>query len=309
MDTAEIKTMSCRVAETAFSLALPESDPLWPELEKAYGPFETDRASDPEGCGPEQPLMQVRLRPSLPFCKDRPVYLEQERKHGFPALNVYDAGSGALWVEILPPDGSEAEALMLLREDCPEVDVCVRGDAWKRLHGLTCAVMMAFAMKTARSGMLLLHATAVLHAGRAFVFLGPSRTGKSTHARLWLRHVPDTLLLNDDHPVLRIGPDGKAIIYGSPWSGYHPCYKNLWAPAGGFIRLKQAQKNSIRPLSGLEAYASLYPSSSGMSWIRAFSDAKSRTVEQAVRSCGNWELSCLPDAEAALLCRDQACGG
>lgn len=65
------------------------------------------------------------------------------------------------------------------------------------------------------------------------------------HSRLWLEHIPDSDLLNDDNPIVRFYPTGEVIVYGSPWSGKTPCYRNEAVPVGAFVRLKQAtQSNS-----------------------------------------------------------------
>ena len=48
------------------------------------------------------------------------------------------------------------------------------------------AMMIAFALATAEMDTLLFHASVVCRGGKAYMFLGPSGTGKSTHTRLWL---------------------------------------------------------------------------------------------------------------------------
>ena len=48
------------------------------------------------------------------------------------------------------------------------------------------------------------------------MFLGKSGTGKSTHARMWLKYIQGTDLVNDDNPVVRVANDGTAVVYGSP---------------------------------------------------------------------------------------------
>ena len=95
------------------------------------------------------------------------------------------------------------------------------------------------------------------------MFLGPSGTGKSTHARLWLQYIDGTELVNDDNPVVRIYQDGAATVFGSPWSGKTPCYRNVRYPLGGIVMLSQAPYNKIHRLGGLQAYIALVPSISG----------------------------------------------
>ncbi len=83
------------------------------------------------------------------------------------------------------------------------------------------------------------------------MFLGPSGTGKSTHASLWLENVEGTELVNDDNPVVRILDDGSIKVYGSPWSGKTPCYLNVNYPLGGIVNLIQASHNKISRLGGI----------------------------------------------------------
>src|SRR5690606_24548491 len=87
-------------------------------------------------------------------------------------------------------------------------------------------IMVAYGQRCLLYRAILIHASVVSCAGKAYAFLGKSGTGKSTHSRLWLRHIAGTELLNDDNPAIRIEPDGRVFVYGTPWSGKTPCYKN-----------------------------------------------------------------------------------
>ena len=127
------------------------------------------------------------------------------------------------------------------------------------------ALMILFALSTADKGVALFHSSTVSFGDKAYMFLGVSGTGKSTHTGNWLKYIPGTDLMNDDNPVVRF-IDGQAIVFGSPWSGKTPCYRNVEAPIGAFVQLKQAPENKIRRQSVIEAFASLLPSCSVMKW-------------------------------------------
>ena len=75
--------------------------------------------------------------------------------------------------------------------------------------------MLMYALATAGNDTLLLHAVVLSCEGKGYLFLGPSKTGKSTHARMWLLNVEGTKLVNDDFPVVRDG-----VVNGSPWGGF-----------------------------------------------------------------------------------------
>lgn len=166
------------------------------------------------------------------------------------------------------------------------------------------ALMVLYALRTASLGTVLFHAAVIGNGGRGYLFLGRSGTGKSTHARLWLKHVPGSELVNDDNPVVRIGADGTARVYGSPWSGKTPCYKNMDLPVGGFVQLAQAPYNKIQRLKGIGAYAVLVPSISGKRWDRAIADGLHETENALASGVPVWMLECLPDEEAARLCSE-----
>jgi len=162
------------------------------------------------------------------------------------------------------------------------------------------AMMLMFAYNTAQFDSLMIHASVSVKDGKGYVFLGKSGTGKSTHSRLWIENIPEVWLLNDDNPVIRV-VDGVATVYGTPWSGKTPCYKNESVPIQAIVRLEQAPENAIRKLNVIEAYAALMPSCSSMKWDREWADAEHRTLEKVIGSVGCWHLRCLPDAAAAKL--------
>ena len=164
------------------------------------------------------------------------------------------------------------------------------------------SLMLLFTIYTTLRGTLMIHSSVTVCEGKGYAFLGKSGTGKSTHSSLWLKYIPGTWLLNDDNPVVRVLEDGSVRIYGSPWSGKTPCYKNESVPLGGIVRLAQAPYNEIRRLVGLSAYAAFLPSCSSIKWKRSLEDALYKTVENVVSSVGVWDLDCLPDEAAARLC-------
>ena len=136
--------------------------------------------------------------------------------------------------------------------------------------------------------------------GKAYCFLGKSGTGKSTHSGLWLEHIADTDLLNDDNPAIRV-MEGVVYVYGTPWSGKTPCYRNLRMLAGGFLRLEQAPENSIRCESKLQGFASIISSCSSMIWDKPSYHAICDTVSMVAERVPVFYLRNLPNRDAALL--------
>ena len=145
------------------------------------------------------------------------------------------------------------------------------------------------------------HTSVIVCHDEAIMFLGESGTGKSTHTRLWRENIEGATLLNDDSPFVGIR-DGRAVAYGSPWSGKTPCYKNECLPLGGIVRLSQAPYNKINRLMPLMAYTAFMPSCSCMRWEPSATDALHKSVEKVITAVRCWHLECLPDEEAARVC-------
>ena len=164
------------------------------------------------------------------------------------------------------------------------------------------ALMILFALSTANQGVALFHSSTVSFGDKAYMFLGVSGTGKSTHSSLWLKYIEGTELLNDDNPVVRVFDDGDAVVYGSPWSGKTPCYRNLSYPLGGIVLLSQAPYNKIHRLEGIRAYVALVPSISGKRWETSIADGLHDTENKLAKNIPVWHLECLPDEAAAQLC-------
>lgn len=164
------------------------------------------------------------------------------------------------------------------------------------------ALMILYALSTAELGVALFHSSTVSFGDKAYMFLGVSGTGKSTHSSLWLKYIEGTELLNDDNPVVRVSDNGNATVYGSPWSGKTPCYRNLSYPLGGIVLLSQAPYNKIHRLQGIHAYVALVPSISGKRWDKRIADGLHNTENALAMNVPTWHLECLPDEAAAQLC-------
>lgn len=162
--------------------------------------------------------------------------------------------------------------------------------------------MMGFAQSSVAHQTTLIHASVTMKDSKGYAFLGTSGTGKSTHSQLWLKHIEGTELLNDDNPAVRILPDGSVRVFGTPWSGKTPCYKNKEAELAAFVLLKQAPANKFSFLKGIQAYMVLLSSCSSLKWNTDYYNALGKTIEQLANRIPVGFLECLPDEDAARLC-------
>lgn len=181
-----------------------------------------------------------------------------------------------------------------------EISVC-SGTLAQSSFGLNNAMMMAYAFATADRLTMLMHSSVIRWDGKGYMMTAPSGTGKSTHTRLWYDNIPGCDLMNDDNPVVRI-VDGTPMVYGSPWSGKTPCYRNISAPVGAIVRIQQRPHNEIRRVSTLEAFGILLSATSSMKWDKRVYTGICDGISALIGGCGIFELGCLPDADAAVLC-------
>lgn len=97
-------------------------------------------------------------------------------------------------------------------------------------------------------GGFMLHSSAVVMDGEAYLFSAPSGTGKSTHTALWLKHFGGRAqILNDDKPAVMV-ENGSVTACGTPWSGKSDLNLNLRVPLRGICILERSQNNFIEPL-------------------------------------------------------------
>ena len=219
---------------------------------------------------------------------------------GAADFGVYRLEDGAYQMLISPPGGAYC-ALLQASADFTEGVLATRGEESLRTFAVNNALMLMYAFASAEMGTLLVHASVVKKSEKGFLFLGKSGTGKSTHSSLWVKHIVGSELLNDDNPVVRIDENG-ATVYGSPWSGKTPCYKNDSARVGAFVQIKQEPENHISRNRPLQAFALLLPAMSTMKWDKRVYDGVYNSVNGLVNSVPVYTLGCRPDQEAAEVC-------
>ncbi|MCL7988424.1 hypothetical protein M8998_10780 [Sphingobacterium sp. lm-10] len=166
-------------------------------------------------------------------------------------------------------------------------------------------LMVTFAQSALLHKTILIHASVIERNSEGYAFLGKSGTGKSTHSNLWKKHIPGSKLLNDDNPAVKIEEDGSVRIYGTPWSGKTPCYRNVSVDLRALVRLKQAPHNTMNWKSGQFAFITLLPSCSALRWNQHLFASMADLVQDIVSKVPIGELECLPEEEAAQLCASE----
>ena len=279
-----MKELYYKVAEHVFVLKTDEHDNLPGDL-RQYEPFLTERT--------DEVTFSVEVVDELPVTAFHEELRQEDEGQAIVAGHL-DGGEAyfEFWL------GKKQCSTMVADKDYRQAQVCVK-ENWS--FGVNNAMMVMYALATANSQTALFHSSVVSYQGKAYMFLGHSGTGKSTHSGLWLKYIEGTELVNDDNPVVRI-MDGVARVYGSPWSGKTPCYRNVVYPVGGIVKLDQAPYNEIQRQKGIMAYAAIVPSISGKRWDKQLAEGLHETENLLAQMVPVWHLDCLPDEAAARLC-------
>ncbi len=229
-----------------------------------------------------------------------------QREH----IRDFDTGNGITVVDRLENGGYQYIirnvegndcCLLSTNENFTDFRCALNGNYNMRCFGLNNALMLAFAVAGSQRQCLLVHASLVRQDGYGYAFVAKSGTGKSTQVSMWLRHLPNCDLMNDDNPIVRI-IDGKPYIYGSPWSGKTPCYRRAKAPLGAITSIVRANCNSVEKLGAIQAFATILPSCSTMKWDKLIYGKTCDTIANLVETTGIYALHCLPNPESAILC-------
>ena len=280
------------VAGHGFRLTLPAKSPLWATLDN-YAPF---RAAEEETVF----SLTVAEDPAAEDAADWQPVLVSNEGPGEPVIDLYRR-PGQWKIGMAPVSGMPVSGCLVCDEGFREGTLRILNDRFGRFC-VDNALMMMYAFRTADLGTLEMHASVTVRDGLAYLFLGHSGAGKSTHSRLWREHFPGSELLNDDNPVVRVLPDGEVRVYGTPWSGKTPCYRNASAPAAAFVRIVQAPENKLTPCAPVQAYAQLYSSCSGLKGEDGRFDAFHATLERVVGAVPGYVLECRADHAAAEVC-------
>ena len=224
-------------------------------------------------------------------------------------IRTFETGNGDTIVDKMPDGSYQYIIRNIAGSDCcllktnstfTKFECALNGNYNMRSFGLNNALMLAYAFASSSKQTLLIHASLVRHGDYGYPFIAKSGTGKSTHVSMWLRYIPHCDLMNDDNPIIRI-IDDTPYIYGSPWSGKTPCYRNTKARLGAVSRIERDTYNHVERLKGIDAFVSFLPSCSTMKWDNTLFDNLCKTVAKIAETTPIYTVHCLPDEEAARL--------
>ena len=278
-----------QVAGHKFAVVMPDNHLAWNEM-RSYEPFLSEDSEDL--------IFTVEMIDLMPDTSAKQKVTVSCESPDEARIELYEC-DGKWLLEIAPALEAPVRVFLLTDKDFRQARFRILGSM---RFSIGAVLMLMFAFATAQKNTLLMHSSVTVKDGKGYLFLGKSGTGKSTHSQLWINNIEGCELLNDDNPVLRVEDNGEVRVYGSPWSGKTPCYRNLDYPVGAIVDLHQAKTNRIQRLPIVLAYAAMYVSYSGYRFIKEMADGLHATNEKIVGVVPCYSLDCLPNAEAAFLC-------
>lgn len=248
------------------------------------------------------PVLKFTLHETLLAANDDECRVVRDVDTGNGLTLVQKLKNGGYQFRIRDVLGFEC-AVLKTSADFAECSCVIKGSFSQQRFAMNNALMLAYAFSTALHDTLLVHASVVRHNGVAYAFTAQSGTGKSTQVANWMRAIEGCDIVNDDNPIFRV-EDGTPILYGSPWSGKTPCYRNLRVPLAALLQIKRDDTNYVKELQPLHAFSTLLTACSSMKWDETIFQSVCNTVSKLVEKIQIAELHCLPDIQSALVCKN-----
>ncbi len=159
-------------------------------------------------------------------------------------------------------------------------------------------LLQAYKYTVLSAGGLSLHGACAIHYDKGILFCGESGAGKSTQSRLWVKHL-GAWQLNNDQPTVFVYDDGVRVS-GSPWSGKEDCYVNSSARLNAIVFVKKSKSDSVRRLSGAEAFSLIYLNNYVFPLNKAIEKQYADTVSALAQGVPVFELSCTMTEQAVI---------
>ena len=199
------------------------------------------------------------------------------------------------------------QAAPYLCEPCPEPQIEIDSNwpqmkekypMWPDDLGEYMATGASFYRHLLDFGGMMLHSSAVVVDGQAYLFTADSGTGKSTHTQLWLKKFGESaFILNDDKPALRLEDDGW-YAYGTPWSGKYDISVDTRVPVAGIAVVERGEVNSIEPFGGITAIHAILKQVNRPK-AKEYREKLLELLDKLITQVPVWKLRCNMDPVAA----------
>lgn len=211
---------------------------------------------------------------------------------------IYPVEEG--WLRIYPSVQNEdgCQVACLLRSNSKNV-MYYPASMWDYYtRPVKCAPLMGLETILIRHHAMLLHSSVVQVNGKAVLFSGPSRAGKSTQSSLWSQYAGADIL-NGDRCVIK-KQDGCFYGGGSPLAGSSNIYRSEHCPIAGIFLLEKADENTITQVFSV-ALPSLLSQTLVNSWDTTFMTEITSLYSDLLTQVPIYKLRCKADESAVRL--------
>ena len=150
-----------------------------------------------------------------------------------------------------------------------------------------------------RRGGLQIHSAAISYNSESILFSAPSGTGKTTQARLWMKHFGASMI-QGDRPAMLV-QNTEAFACGTPWVGSDPMFENTCQPVRAIVFIEQASANEVKRLSSKEAICLLAPRCFLPYFSKEMMQESMNVIENLIKIVPCFLLKCTPEKESAEL--------
>lgn len=217
-----------------------------------------------------------------------------------PLLCVYEASNGYL---LRYPESSSMRSVWMSRDGSeviiyvkPPYDATLRSDIFH-------AIRVTFLYLAEKHDLYAIHSASIEYRGKAWLFSGPSGTGKSTHTNLW-HDALSVERLNGDINLIGKGEAGVPTVYGIPWCGTSEIFTTNRHPLGGITLLSQASNNQVLALSSSEQILGIVKRCISPLWTRSQMQKCVALMEELLPSISVFHLHCTISQEAVNVIKD-----
>ncbi len=146
---------------------------------------------------------------------------------------------------------------------------------------------------------IMLHSSAVVVDGYAYLFSADKGVGKTTHTHLWLEKFGDrAYIINDDKPAIK-NIDGEWFVYGTPWCGKDNTNKNAKVKLGAIVFIERSEENWIEPENVVEAVPKFFKQTIRKLHQEKNIDKVLSTMEKVLNENPFYKMGCNISSEAA----------
>lgn len=144
----------------------------------------------------------------------------------------------------------------------------------------------------------LLHASYIIHEGKAILFTAPSGNGKSTQADLWKKYA-GAQIINGDRAMVFF-ENGQWYAGGFPVCGSSDYCLNRTAQLKAIVYLEKATENNLHQLTGLQIIRYLYGQTFVNRWNKQDCSAVSDMLIELSQDVPVFRYACTKEPDAVL---------